>query len=116
MAVLDVRDIKLSYGITDILTSVSFTVNKGDKIGVAGVNGAGKTSLLSIICGTLTLLQETYMFLKIPLSVFFASRRKTISAKKQYTSMRFLRFQNSLKQSGSLTPFLQSFQAAKNTL
>lgn len=54
MAVLDVRDIKLSYGITDILTSVSFTVNKGDKIGVAGVNGAGKTSLFSIICGTLT--------------------------------------------------------------
>ncbi|MBO7162547.1 MAG: ATP-binding cassette domain-containing protein, partial [Clostridia bacterium] len=54
MAVLDVRDIKLSYGIVDILTSVSFTVNKGDKIGVAGVNGAGKTSLFSIICGTLT--------------------------------------------------------------
>ena len=54
MAVLDVRDIKLSYGIIDILTSVSFTVNKGDKIGVAGVNGAGKTSLFSIICGTLT--------------------------------------------------------------
>lgn len=54
MSVLDVRDIKLSYGITDILTSVSFTVNKGDKIGVAGVNGAGKTSLFSIICGTLT--------------------------------------------------------------
>ncbi len=54
MAVLDVRDIKLSYGIVDILSSVSFTVNKGDKIGVAGVNGAGKTSLFSIICGTLT--------------------------------------------------------------
>ncbi len=54
MAVLDVRDIKLSYGVTNILTSVSFTVNKGDKIGVAGVNGAGKTSLFSIICGTLT--------------------------------------------------------------
>lgn len=54
MAVLDVRDIKLSYGITDILSSVSFTVNKGDKIGVTGVNGAGKSSLFSIICGTLT--------------------------------------------------------------
>lgn len=54
MAVLDVRDVKLSYGIEDILKSVSFTVNKGDKIGVTGVNGAGKSSLFSIICGTLT--------------------------------------------------------------
>lgn len=54
MAVLDVRDIRLSYGITDILSSVSFTVNKGDKIGVTGVNGAGKSTLFSIICGTLT--------------------------------------------------------------
>lgn len=54
MSVLDVRDVKLSYGIEDILKSVSFTVNKGDKIGVTGVNGAGKSSLFSIICGTLT--------------------------------------------------------------
>ncbi len=54
MAVLDIRDIKLSYGTTDILTSVSLTINKGDKIGVTGVNGAGKSSLFSIICGTLT--------------------------------------------------------------
>lgn len=54
MSVLDVRNIKLSYGITDILTSVSFTVNKGDKIGITGVNGAGKSTLFSIISGTLT--------------------------------------------------------------
>lgn len=54
MAVLDVKDIKLAFGVDEILSSVSFTVNKGDKIGVTGVNGAGKSSLFSIICGTLT--------------------------------------------------------------
>lgn len=54
MTVLDVRDVSMSYGTTDILKSVSFSVNRGDRVGVAGVNGAGKTTLFSIITGALT--------------------------------------------------------------
>ncbi len=51
MIALSVSDVALSFGAEKILEGVSFSVNDGDKIGVVGVNGAGKTSLLKIIAG-----------------------------------------------------------------
>ena len=51
MIVLSGKDISKSYG-TDIITEdVSFGVEKGDRIGIVGPNGCGKTTLLSIISG-----------------------------------------------------------------
>ena len=53
MIVLSAKDISKSYG-TDIITEdVSFNVEKGDRIGIVGPNGCGKTTLLSIIAGEL---------------------------------------------------------------
>lgn len=52
MSILTLSNICLSYGITDILKNISFSVNEGEKIGIIGVNGAGKTSLLNIIYGS----------------------------------------------------------------
>ncbi|HEV2655882.1 MAG TPA: ATP-binding cassette domain-containing protein, partial [Ktedonobacteraceae bacterium] len=46
---LQVNHIKLSYGARLILDDVSFTVAPGEKAGLIGVNGAGKSSLLKII-------------------------------------------------------------------
>ena len=46
---LQVNHIKLSYGPRLILDDVSFTVAPGEKAGLIGVNGAGKSSLLKII-------------------------------------------------------------------
>ncbi len=51
MSILTLNEICLSYGVVDILKNVSFSVNEGDKVGIIGVNGAGKTSLLNIIYG-----------------------------------------------------------------
>ena len=44
-------NIKLSFGAEDILCGVSFALNDGDRLGIVGVNGAGKSSLLKIITG-----------------------------------------------------------------
>jgi len=51
MIALSVSDVSLSFGTDVILEGVSFSVNDGDKLGIVGVNGAGKTSLLKIISG-----------------------------------------------------------------
>ncbi len=51
MIALSTSDISLSYGADVILSGVSFSVNDGDRVGIIGVNGAGKTSLFRIITG-----------------------------------------------------------------
>src|SRR5947199_3274981 len=48
---LQVNTIRLSYGPRLILDDVSFTVAPGEKAGLIGVNGAGKSSLIKIIAG-----------------------------------------------------------------
>jgi ATP-binding cassette subfamily F protein 3 len=51
MAILQVNNISLSYGSRLVLDRVSCTVSSGEKAGLIGVNGAGKSSLLKIIAG-----------------------------------------------------------------
>ena len=51
MIALSTQDVCLAYGTDVILKDISFAVNDGDRIGVIGVNGAGKTSLFKIISG-----------------------------------------------------------------
>ena len=51
MIALSVSDLCLSFGDEDVLKNISFSVNDGDRVGIIGVNGAGKTSLFRIITG-----------------------------------------------------------------
>ena len=49
-----VENVSHSYdGARFVFRDVSFTVNNGDKLGIVGYNGMGKTTLLRIIAGTL---------------------------------------------------------------
>ena len=54
MISLSVQDVGLSFGTDVILKDISFGVNDGDKVGIIGVNGAGKTSLFRVISGEYT--------------------------------------------------------------
>jgi ABC-2 type transport system ATP-binding protein len=47
--ILEVDDVRKSYGALEALKGVSFQVEDGDMFGLLGPNGAGKTTLLSII-------------------------------------------------------------------
>ena len=49
MTILTVSGVSLAYGPEQILENISFNVNAGDRVGIVGRNGAGKTSLLRIL-------------------------------------------------------------------
>jgi branched-chain amino acid transport system ATP-binding protein len=49
--VLEVRELKVSYGRIEALKGVSMRVDRGEFVGVIGANGAGKTSLLMALSG-----------------------------------------------------------------
>jgi len=50
-SVLDVRDLRMRYGTTDVLTGVSFTARPGEVLALLGPNGAGKTTTIEILEG-----------------------------------------------------------------
>ncbi len=54
MSQLSLSDIAVEFGATTLFHDVTFTVGKGDRWGIVGRNGSGKTSLFKIITGTLT--------------------------------------------------------------
>ena len=49
--VIDVRDLRMRYGKTDVLSGVSFTARRGEVLVVLGPNGAGKTTAIEILEG-----------------------------------------------------------------
>lgn len=53
MAMLEIKDLKVSYGMIQAIKGISFEVNKGEVIALIGANGAGKTTILHTITGLL---------------------------------------------------------------
>ena len=51
MILLNATDISKSYTVDPLLTNLSYGINEGDKIGLIGVNGTGKSTLLRITAG-----------------------------------------------------------------
>lgn len=53
MAMLEVKDLEVNYGVIKAIKGVSFEVNEGEVISLIGANGAGKTTILHAISGLL---------------------------------------------------------------
>ena len=53
MAMLEVKDINVYYGLIHALRDVSFEVNEGEVVALIGANGAGKTTTLHTVTGLL---------------------------------------------------------------
>lgn len=51
--VIDVEDVDMFRGDKQLLSHATWRLGPGDRVGIVGVNGAGKTSMLSLLDGTL---------------------------------------------------------------
>ncbi|MBQ9189644.1 MAG: ATP-binding cassette domain-containing protein, partial [Clostridia bacterium] len=49
MAVLKVDNLKKSFGVRTLFSDVSFEIQPGEHVGLIGVNGTGKTTLLHML-------------------------------------------------------------------
>lgn len=50
-SVLEVRNLSKSFGAVQALSEVSFTVGKGEIVGLVGDNGAGKSTIINLLMG-----------------------------------------------------------------
>ena len=50
---LDIKDLRASYGAVEVLRSIDFTVATGEIVALLGTNGAGKSTILRCISGLL---------------------------------------------------------------
>lgn len=63
MAMLEVKNLSVNYGVIEAVKDVSFEVNEGEVVTLIGANGAGKTSILRTISGLVRPSAGTISFL-----------------------------------------------------
>ncbi len=51
---ISLKNVKKSFGGTDVLRDITFDVNEGERVALLGANGTGKTTLLKLLTGQLT--------------------------------------------------------------
>lgn len=62
MAMLEVKDLEVYYGMIQAIKGISFEVNQGEVIALIGANGAGKTTTLHTITGLLSPKKGSVVF------------------------------------------------------
>lgn len=62
MAMLEVKDLEVYYGMIQAIKGVSFEVNQGEVIALIGANGAGKTTILHTVTGLLAPKKGSVLF------------------------------------------------------
>ena len=62
MAMLEVKDLNVYYGVIQALKGISFEVEEGDVIALIGANGAGKTTTLHTITGLIPAKSGSIVF------------------------------------------------------
>lgn len=53
MSILAVENLHKTYGVQTVLNAITFTLSAGQRIGIVGANGVGKSTLAKIIAGRL---------------------------------------------------------------
>ncbi|MEW6505293.1 MAG: ribosomal protection-like ABC-F family protein [Chloroflexota bacterium] len=72
---LSVQNLSKSFGIKTIFRGVSFNLNAGERIGLVGANGCGKTTLLRILIGKEKADSGTVRFIPATLRIGYLPQR-----------------------------------------
>lgn len=80
MSVLEVKDLKKSFGKTQVLKGVSFSLEEGEVLSIIGSSGSGKTTILRCI-NQLETADSGYI--AVADEVFFDESKKEISSKEK---------------------------------
>ena len=62
MALLEVKNLEVSYGVIRALKSISFHVDEGEIVSLIGANGAGKTTTMQSIMGLIPIKSGTVIY------------------------------------------------------
>lgn len=62
MAMLEVKNLHVHYGVIEAIKGIDFEVNKGEVIALIGANGAGKTTILHTVSGLIKPSEGTILF------------------------------------------------------
>ncbi len=62
MAMLEIKDLEVYYGVIQAIKGISFQVNEGEVIALIGANGAGKTTILQTITGMIPAKRGSILF------------------------------------------------------
>lgn len=78
--IIEIRDLKKIYkGTTEeVLKGINLSIRKGELFGLLGPNSAGKTTLLSIICGLITITSGEVKVMEVDVKNNFKNIRKLI--------------------------------------
>ena len=62
MAMLEVKDLEVYYGVIQAIKGISFEVNEGEIVTLIGANGAGKTTTMQSIMGLIPIKHGTVTY------------------------------------------------------
>ncbi len=62
MALLEVKDLEVYYGVINALKGISFEVNEGEIVTLIGANGAGKTTTMQSVIGLIPARAGTVIY------------------------------------------------------
>ena len=62
MAMLEVKDLAVYYGVIQAIKGISFEVNQGEIVTLIGANGAGKTTTMQSIMGLIPIREGTVTY------------------------------------------------------
>ena len=78
--VLEVNDLSKGYGGPPVIEDVSFTVGRGERLLVLGLNGAGKTTMLRVLAGLAAADEGTFRLGASVSLGYYAQEHETIQA------------------------------------